>query len=230
MSETDVKLQKLKELGKKRQQAPPGKEYKRIADFCEQKYESDFVSPYSKSSSNVNSEIMLLLQDWASSDKLSQPFNEQFAVLGYDTDLDINQNLIVLLQETFGLKLNEVFTTNVFPFIKHGGMSTPIPQADITEPYKKFCYPQIEIIKPKLVICCGKQAYVASLKYSRESTKNLMSVRNNFHVEDMLFYHQRVPSYYGISHNFKRGGIEGAKSDWLAMKDEFRQFKLKVKD
>lgn len=142
MSETNTKLSRLKELGLKRQQNCYAGYYS-IAEFHNVKYESDFVSPYSKSACNVNSEIFILLQDWLGYDKNSGPFLPNAAKLGHSPNLPTNKNLKVLLTETFGLQLQDVFATNVFPFIKPGKMNAGILKADIFRAFKDFCYPQI---------------------------------------------------------------------------------------
>src|SRR5712692_282050 len=72
-------------------------------------YECDFVSPYTKTAGNVDAEIMVMLQDWASDRFLSGPLHEPSATLGHTPNLPTNRNLIRLLKTTFGLTLTDVY-------------------------------------------------------------------------------------------------------------------------
>lgn len=111
------KLAELHTLGNLRKQmAPEG--FQSIAEFESGAYDSDFVSPYTKGAGNVDSPIVVLLHDWCSADFLAGPFNEPLARLGRDPKLPTNRNLEALLTSHFGLRLDEIFATNVFPWIK----------------------------------------------------------------------------------------------------------------
>ena len=67
------KKSRLLALAKKRQQAKR-EGYKNIGDYHSGRYECDFVSPYTKTASNVDSPLLIMLQDWASDDFLSGQF------------------------------------------------------------------------------------------------------------------------------------------------------------
>jgi len=60
-------------------------------------------------------------------------------------------NLERFLNTTFGLSLADIYGTNVFPFIKSGGVSRRIPARDLIKAALEFALPQIEIVKPRLV-------------------------------------------------------------------------------
>lgn len=206
------KLSQLKKLGKIRQnKCYPN--YKNIGDFHNKGYESEFVSPYSNTANNVDSPIMILLLDWSSEEKLSGPFDAEAAKLGFTPLLPTNRNLKTLLESTFQLKPEDVFVTNIFPFIKDGGMSSRIPQDDIDKAFKEFCLPQIEIVNPSLVICCGAQVYKAISKSLGVKTYPKL----HDHIKDgkITYYYQRHPGSRGLNPN---GGIEEAKLDWKKMK------------
>lgn len=120
------KHSKLQTLAKRRQAARwPG--YTSISDYHDGIYECDFVSPYTKSACNLDAEVMVVLQDWSSHDELKAGLNEDTVRLGYDPRQPTSRNLERLLQATFGVLLSDVYGTNLFPFVKSGGVSSRIP-------------------------------------------------------------------------------------------------------
>jgi hypothetical protein len=148
------KSAKLLELARARQLSRwPG--YTPLADYHDGAYECDFVSPYTKSAKNVNAEVMVLLQDWSSHDRLAGDFDRQAAELGHTPSLPTNRNLVRLLRTHFKLELGDTFGTNLFPFIKTGNLSSGIPARDLHRVAREFAIPQIEIVAPKVVVCLG---------------------------------------------------------------------------
>src|SRR5205823_5213221 len=139
------KLNKLRALGRKRKRAR-WKGYKCIGDYGHGKYECAFVSPYTNSSKNLNSPIMVLLQDWSSDHALRTPFRSEVAEKGYYPPFPTNRRLIELLKIHFNRALNQVFATNLFPFIKMGGISADIRTKDFVEAAKQYAIPQIKIV------------------------------------------------------------------------------------
>src|SRR5258705_9242101 len=106
MDNNSSKFIELKKLGLQRKRnCYPG--YYQIFQFYNSKYESDFVSPYTKSAGNVNAQIIVLLQDWSSKESLSKPFDPVTAQYGYTPNIPTNINLKKLLQEVFTLRLSE---------------------------------------------------------------------------------------------------------------------------
>src|SRR5437868_4362569 len=99
------KRDRLFALGAERRAADPPSEfrtfggqrhlvqYRCIGDYCDGHYESNFVSPYTKTAKNFNAGIAVLLQDWASDDFLCKPFDQKIASAGLDERLTTNKNL-----------------------------------------------------------------------------------------------------------------------------------------
>lgn len=137
--------------------------YKGIGDYHGGIYECDFVSPYSKTAGEVDSKIMIILQDWSSDEHLSKPPNRRVAQEGRETSLPTNRNLDRLLNEYFGVSISEVYATNVFPFIKEGGMSARIPTRDFVRSAQEFTLAEIQIIRPKLIITLGLPGFNVAL-------------------------------------------------------------------
>ena len=89
---------------------------------------------------------MVLLQDWASDDFLIKPVRPDIADCGHDPSNVTNVRLKALLRTHFGLEFEDIYATNVFPFIKPGGMSGAIKAADFGRAMREFAIPQLEIV------------------------------------------------------------------------------------
>ena len=195
--------------------------YKCIGEYHEGVYECDFVSPYSKTASNIDASLMVLLQDWASDDKLRGSLDQDAATLGYTPSLKTNQYLINLLNEYFGLKLHDIFATNVFPFVKLGPMNAHIPMSDLIRAAEEFALPQIEIVAPTVAACLGVSAFNA-LRRAIQGTKirpvaNLEEAINSpFRIGSTQVWCQAHTGQLGRN-NRNRGGVDRVKADWDQM-------------
>src|SRR5438876_8434129 len=124
------KREALIKLARKRQRARwPG--YKNLRDYHGGAYECLYVSPYTKSADNVDSRIMVFLQDWTSDESIRRGLDEDCIKLGYTPSLPTNKNLIKYLREHFHRELRQIFATNLFPFIKPKNMGSDIPKDDL---------------------------------------------------------------------------------------------------
>lgn len=155
-----TKRRRLLALAKLRQ-ATRWPDYKSIADYHAGVYECDFVSPFTKAAGNVDAEVMVLVQDWSSDDELSRGLDDKTRRLGYCATQPTVRNLKQLLKTTFDLSLSDIYGTNLFPFVKPGKVSGPIPRGDLIQAAREFALPQIEIVSPRLVICLGLVAFDA---------------------------------------------------------------------
>lgn len=135
-------------------------EYSQVGDFENGAYECDFVSPYTKTAGNVDANIFVMLQDWSSADAL-EPLDSDCVEYGLTRKLPTNQNLTKLLHTHFRVALEEVYGTNLFPFIKAGGISSSIPMRDLIQAAQEFALPQIRIVQPRLVVCLGLKTFNA---------------------------------------------------------------------
>jgi uracil-DNA glycosylase len=126
-------------------------------------YECDHVSPFSKSAKNVDAELMILGKDWASSETLlDRPPDPKRKELGQGWDVPTNKNLREYLRDCMGgLTFRETYASNVFPFIKHGKKNASIRDRDMLYAAKTYALPQIEIVRPRMVICLGPPAFYA---------------------------------------------------------------------
>ena len=213
------KLKKLKALGRKRK-LDRWKGYKCIGDYARGKYECDFVSPYTKSAKNVDSPIMVLLQDWSSDKALKPPFNPEVAEKGYYPPFPTNRRLIELLKVYFNRPLNQVFATNLFPFIKMGGISATIPERYYVEAAKQYAIPQIKIVCPKLVICLGLATFNALRIACEEPPVYPMesAIRNPFKLGTSRIWCQAHTGARGQSNR----GRDRVAHDWKRMRKAVR--------
>ncbi|HVS82244.1 MAG TPA: hypothetical protein VHE60_10985 [Pyrinomonadaceae bacterium] len=194
--------------------------YKCIGDYHGGVYECDFVSPYTKSAGKLDAEIMFMLQDW-SSDKSLNSLDEDSATLGYSRHVLTNRNLIRLLNATFGLTLRDAYGTNLFPFIKPGGMSADIPEADLIKAAREFALPQIRIVNPKLVICLGMQTFNAVREVSGLTScpSQDSAIKDPFDLPgaETRIWCQAHTGYWGQL-NRNKGDAGRVSRDWRKMK------------
>jgi restriction system protein len=195
--------------------------YKCIGDYHNGVYDCHFghlVSPYTRSAGNVDAELMVLLQDWASDDVLSAPVLPERLTLGHDPGRRTNQRLRELLRKHFRLELNEVYATNVFPFVKVGSMSTQIRKRDLERAAREFALPQIEIVGPRLAVCLGKAAFNAvAVAYDRHEAKSLAeAIASPFRFGETQVWCQAHTGQQGTN-NRNRHGVDRVTRDWACM-------------
>ena len=214
------KQARLLELAKARMTTRwPG--YKSIADYQGGIYECDFVSPFTKTAGNADAKVFVLLQDWSSDEELSRGLDDVTMELGYDPTQPTGRNLKRLLEVTFGLSLKDVYGTNLFPFVKSGGVSKSIPQRDLVRAAREFALPQIEIVGPRLVVCLGLVTFEALRKAIGLPPAGRMQVAINspFSVGRSRVWCQAHTGAFGQM-NRNRGGIKLVDRDWMNMKED----------
>ena len=136
-------------------------DYKRIEDFCPWLRDCPWVSPLALTANNVNSDLMIVGQDWAGERYLARRGNANRLGPGYDGKLRSNKTLAKLLTEAFDRKFGDVFATNAFVFVKPGGMSGSIPVADLRLSARTYTLQELAVVRPKLAICLGAATYNA---------------------------------------------------------------------
>jgi restriction system protein len=212
------KAARLLELAHKRQASRwPG--YKSLADYQDGAYECDLVSPYTKAAGNVDAAVMILLQDWSSDVQLSGGLNSEAVELGRIPTLPTNKNLDRLVKKYFGLPLCETYATNLFPFIKPGTLSAPIPNCDLECAAREFALPQIDIVAPRLVICLGLRTFNALRRALGMGIERPIerAISAPFSRGDIRVWCQAHTGALG-QNNRNRGGVDRVSKDWRAMR------------
>lgn len=211
----------LSELAEKRRRARwPG--YRRIAEYHIRAYECDHVSPYTKSADNVDSPVFLLLQDWSSHAFLSARLNREVKRLGMAPRLPTNRNLAELLSTHFDMRLQDTYATNLFPFIKPGNLTRPLPIRDLVRAAKRFALPQVRIVRPKLVVCFGLATFNAfRAACGRGPCTSLeQAIATPFRWRRVIVWAQSHPGHFGqVGRN--RGRPGQVSLDWQSMKSAY---------
>lgn len=159
----DDKTLKLKALGAKRQAETfegYSRKYPRIGDYHKRAYETEWVSPFTKSAHNVETPLFLVLHDWWADQggwPISGAFDSDSATLGYGRTAPTNVRLKKLLAETYGKNFQDVFITNLWPFVRprDGDPS----QRDYDRAFQDYCWRQVQIVSPPLVVCFGDKVW-----------------------------------------------------------------------
>jgi len=192
--------------------------YASVGDFHDAMFECDHVSPWTKSGSNVDADIMIIGQDWSSSDVLGgDPPDLEVAELGFDPKFPTNRNLDDLLERHFGLKRAECYLTNLFPFIKSGNASGAIPLKDLVVSARRFTLPEIRIVCPQLVACLGLKTFSALMRAAglKGSPKMAEAVGSPFEFADSRIHCVAHTGAFGMNNR----GRKQVENDWhqLAM-------------
>lgn len=169
---TEIKRQQLGALAEQRRrtelasyfgQANTG--YRHIGSFQNGVFECCHVSPWSISACNLDSPVMIAGQDWSSAGHLEKgPPNTHIIGCGYDPRFPTNINLDRLLQDHFETQRAGCYLTNVFPFVKPGRATSPIPMAHLARCATDFLLPQIAIVAPRAIICLGLRTFNALMR------------------------------------------------------------------
>lgn len=210
------------ELARRRKENVPCG-YHGIGEFRCGAYECDFVTPYTKSAQNLDANVMLVLQDWCSVDYLEcidhDPERvEQLAKLGHDPSRPTNSNLKRLLQAHFGIGLEHTYATNLFPFIKPGGMSAGVRHLELVCAAKRYTIPEIRIVEPTLVVCLGVPVSNALRKaVELPPVENLKAaIESKFTIGDSQVWAQAHPSRFP-------GGKVRVDKNWRRMANSIQR-------
>tara|TARA_R110002074_G_scaffold170005_3_gene331959 strand:- start:21138 stop:21821 length:684 start_codon:yes stop_codon:yes gene_type:complete len=216
------KEEKLLQLAKKRQRKTY-EGYSSIGDFNNGAYECDYISPYSISSHNVDTKVLVILQDWCSEESFDENVCEETLKYGFTPSVRTNINLQKLLEEHFHISLNEAYATNLFPYIKKGSMSASIPQKDLVKAAKEFTLPAMQIIRPTIAICLGLDTFNAIRIACGKEDKYPMdkAINSSFEFNGTTIFAQAHTGQMGIN-NRNRGGVERVSGDWKKMAEHLQ--------
>lgn len=194
-----------------------------LAEFHDGAYECEYVSPYSKSAHCTDSGVLIFLQDWISADVLAGPLIPEAVAFGRVPSLPTNRNLERLLEVGLALEISQTYTTNLFPFIKAGGMSAPIPTALLRWSAREYGLPHIRILAPRLVVALGLATFNAlCAAMNRRSTSKLAeAIASPFMFEGSMVWCQAHPGALGQNTRNRRRRDQ-TEADWRAMGSWFR--------
>ena len=215
------KQAQLLDLARKRQ-LTTWEGYRNVGFYHQGRYECDFVSPYTKAASNVDSPIIIMLQDWASDEFLDGDFCDVTCEFGHTPTRQTNKNLKRLMSEHFRISISETYATNLFPFIKPKDMSASIPTRDLVRAANEFALPQIRILAPRLVIALGLDCF-NSIRRTQELKRSRLTA--DAIADPITVYGSRVWCQAHTSQRGQnnRGGLNQVSIDWQAMSDWFHR-------
>lgn len=212
------KAQLLAELVTKRRLA----RWDGYGNLAEYGYDCEFVSPYTKSAGNVDAEVFVMLQDWTSADGNQNGPDPTILKLGFTPTLPTNIRLDRLLKDLLGLSRSETYATNLFPFIKPGGINAMIPRGDLLRAAMEFGWPQIAAIGPKLVIALGLETFNALRKAAGHARIQRLKTAINtpFDQNGTRIWCQGHTGSLGTRN---AGGDAAVKDNWKTKADWFIQ-------
>ena len=184
------------------------------------------VSPYSRTMHNYNADIMVILQDWSSTEslaKLTPDEKDLIAEKGYSPYLPTNKNLFDLLKRTFNLNPQDIYATNLFVFIKPGKLGAEIPQKCFDICAEAYAIPQIEIIQPKIVICSGRvyQTIKKIIQKKKELRNNKQSTLDS--VNNPETWNNEKTRIFGIYHTGSNRRLNWTAAEETAHWQKIRQ-------
>ena len=193
-----------------------GEPVKKISDYDVNGIFKNLISPNAKTANNLNTQVVIVLQDWANQANADKYFsNPEGSVLkyGYDPFIQTNKNLRNLLVDFFSEELmlssankedaslagvfDKIYVTNIFQFLKPGGMSSVVPQKFVKK-CAEFTKQEIKIIKPKVVICLGSKSFFGLTR----------SKRKHVYIDETLYFHQYHPAARGSKQKMLASGSQ----------------------
>ncbi len=196
--------------------------YTNFKDYHDGAYDNqDYVVPWTISACNVDSDLMLIGQDWNSHDRLSGCLDQQQAELGQIPSLKSNQNTKELLRRFLRKKFSDVYATDLFVFVKPGNMSAGIPNKDLLYSARKYALPQIEIVSPKIVVALGSKTYMSLCRAAGFSSNRSGTPRVGNTYKGAEIIGVTHPGAMSIN---MRGGIDGVADEWEYVKSRLDIF------
>ena len=128
-------------------------------------YDSNHIGPWTRWLGDLNAEIMVVGQDWGD----QRAFETQQGANGaYSATNDALRELLASIgfdvptpQEPS--VFSRVFLTNAVLCFKDHGCQGPVQSEWFQNCGRKFLRPQIELLRPKAVVCLGQRAFNAVL-------------------------------------------------------------------
>lgn len=168
------------------------------------KYDTDQIGNWSTWANNLDAEIVIVGQDYASQCEFNQGKgkidNKENVVKEDKSSFTTATNyFLIKLVEILGYNLDvptkhsntKIFLTNSVLCMKEGPMNAPIPTSVYKNCGKNFLKPLVDIIQPKAVITLGKEATRAAIRAfldKKEASALLKLSFNNLFLENRVIY------------------------------------------
>ncbi len=160
------------------------KQYKTFAEFPHGIFDvHSFVSPWSISAHNVNAEVMIMGKDWAPEKCLEKEPCQFVVSLGQTPCWKTNKNLRLLLMMYLNVRFENTYATDLFTFVKPGEETdATIPPDDLDYCARTYAVPQIEAVRPRVVICNGSAPYNSLRRVQGWAQRDIGDQWDNFHI------------------------------------------------
>ncbi len=189
------------------------------ADCAQGAYDSNHIGPWSIWQGNINTDLMVVAQDWGDTDSFLKNSGLEHA------KSPTNKNLVTLL-ESVGINIElppefsgykgEIFLTNAILCLKEGGAQAPVKQEWFEQCGKRYLSSLIEIIEPKVLISLGENAYHAikglynlqKMRFRDAVNSAPLELSNNIQYFPMYHCGSRIMNTH---RNFKQQTADWAK-------------------
>jgi uracil-DNA glycosylase len=207
--------------------------YLNFADILDGYYECDHVVPWTTSACNLEAELMLVSQDWASEEFLlktgKDPKQKEY---GQVETLATNQNIKVMLSRHMKLSFKETYATDAFAFIKGGSMNARIPFPDLVKSTFEYALPQIKIVRPKMVLCLGSAPFNALRRAC--NFRGWLNLEKSCQVETPFHTEVCGVPVFAVAHpggtgTRAVGGWEKAEPRWKSVGDYFQALRARAR-
>lgn len=216
------KASALYELVAKRR-SEPHSAYHHLHSFDGGIWDCEHVVPWTKSACNLDADLMIIGQDWASEKFLREPkYNKPERIrgrkaAGQDEYLPTNRRLKSLLRAHFGMDFAQTYATDVLVFIKPGTMTGNVPMPDMLYCAKTYTLPQVRIIRPLMAVCLGAKTFnslrralgLSRLKLNEAHEPSAHTIYNGTEIYG-------VPHTGGLGHA-NSGGMERVDQIWAQL-------------
>ena len=208
--------------------------YHHLHSFDQGIWDCDHVVPWSKSACNLDAELMVIGQDWASEEFLREPkYNTPERIsarstAGQDEYLPTNRRLKVLLQKHFGMSFAQTYATDVSVFIKPGNMTGNVPMKDMLYCAETYALPQIRIVQPAMAVCLGAKTF-----NSLRRAMNLTDLRLQEAWAPFAHTNYNGTEIYGVPHtgglgHANAGGMEKVDQIWSGLATRFDELNKRL--
>jgi uracil-DNA glycosylase len=218
----------LAELVKKRR-SEMGTEYHHLHTFDMGHWDCEYLVPWTKSACNLDAQLMIIGQDWASERFLMDAkYNTPKRILdreevGQDEYLPTNRRLKLLLRKHFRLEFSETYATDVSIFIKPGTMTGNVAMKDLKYCAEMYTLPQIKIVNPIMALCLGAKTF-SSLRRALDMTD--MKLQDAYvqspHTTCGTTEIYGVPHTGGLGHA-NAGGMDKVDEIWAGLAARFEE-------
>jgi uracil-DNA glycosylase family 4 len=193
--------------------------------------DSNHVGPWSRWQGNLDTEIMIVGQDWGDDQyfKDNNGFDKTRTKSGSPYENPTNKTLRYLLQ-SIGINIEpckdyetegDLFFTNAILCLKNKGrMQGPVKDEWFKNCGSLFLKPLIDIISPKVVITLGEKAYRAVCNlYDIDQKKNFKDAVNNYKGVPLVGSVLLFPVYHCGNRTInKNRKLPEQKRDWERIK------------